>query len=540
MTFRILVADDLAEEGLQILRQAGEVTVKKGMDEAALRAALPPFHALVVRSATQVTAPSLELAGNLAVIGRAGIGVDNIDVPAATRAGIVVMNTPEAGAVTTGEHALALLLSMARCIPQADASVRAGRWEKSKFTGVDLTGKTLGVIGLGRIGRVVAERARGLGLLIQAYDPFVAQGQAPQGVRMAELDDLLAQSDFVSVHVPLLDETRHLLDRARFGRMKRGARLVHAARGGIVDEAALCEALASGQLAAAALDVFEQEPLPADSPLRTAPNLILTPHLGASTHEAKRNVSIEMAQQVVVCLKRGIALNGVNVPRIAPADVAQVGPYLELVHHLAAFLVQAFPGALQSLRLSVQGGIPESAVRPLTVAMLVGGLRQGTASAVTPVNAERIARDRNVRFHSEQVSLKRDFMSLCRVEAVVGDVRHFASGTVLGHRHGRMVELDGCVIDAIPEPPVLVTFHKDQPGVVGAIGTLLGQHGVNISRMQIGVQNGDAVTPAPPAGGACAVPGEAIGILNLDRALRPDELQALQALPPIDRAAMVV
>lgn len=542
MTFRILVADDLAEEGLQILRQAGEVTVKKGMDEAALRAALPPFHALVVRSATQVTAPSLELAENLAVIGRAGIGVDNIDVDAATARGIVVMNTPEAGATTTGEHALALLLAMARCIPAADASVRAGRWEKSKFTGVELTGKTLGVLGLGRIGRVVAERARGLGMLILAYDPYVTQGQAPAGVRLVPLDDLLAESDFVTVHVPLLDSTRHLLDRQRLFAMKPGARLVHAARGGIVDEVALCQALEQGHLAGAALDVFEQEPLGADSPLRRAPNLVLTPHLGASTHEAKRNVSIEMAQQVATCLRRGIALNGVNVPRIAPADAAQVGPYLELVHNLASFLVQTFPGQVQSLRLSVQGGIPESAARPLTVAMLVGALRPTTTGAVTPVNAERIAKDRNVRVHTEQVSLKRDFMSLVRVEAVVDERRHFASGTVLGHRHGRLVELDGYVLDAIPEPPVLVTFHRDQPGVIGAIGTLLGRHRVNISRMQIGTRNGtgDGTAPGAAAPGTAGEPGPALGILNLDQPLSAGQLDELRRLEPIVQACQVV
>src|SRR5712671_1780619 len=526
MSFQILVADDLAEEGLQILRTAGEVTLHKGMDEATLRSTLPPFHALVVRSATQVTARSLELAGNLALIGRAGIGVDNIDVAAATARGIVVMNTPEAGAVTTGEHALALLLSLARCIPQADASLRAGKWEKSKFTGVELDGKQLGILGLGRIGRVVAERAHGLGLAIVAYDPFVQQQHAPAGVRMVELDELLRESDFVSVHVPLMQQTQHLLDRARIAQMKPGARLVHAARGGIVDDQALAEALQSGHLAGAALDVFEQEPLPEDSPLRRAPNVVLTPHLGASTHEAKNKVSVEMAKQVALCLQKGIALNGVNVPRIAPADAAQVGPYLALVHNLASFLVQVTPGRLQSLRLSVQGGIPESAVRPLTVAMVVGALRPSTTGAVTPVNAERIAKERNIRVHAETSSLKRDFMNLLRVEAVLDEQRHFVTGTVLGHRHGRLVELDHYVLDAIPEGPLLVTFHHDQPGVVGKLGTLLGDAGINISRMQIGAANGDG--------------GPAIAICNLDRALAEAQLAAIRALPPIQRACQVL
>jgi len=526
---KILVADDLAEEGLALLREAGDVTVKKGMDEAALRQTLPPFHALVVRSATKVTQKSLELAENLALIGRAGIGVDNIDVAAATARGIVVMNTPEAGAVTTGEHAIALLLSLCRCIPAADASVRAGNWEKSKFTGVELLGKQLGIVGLGRIGKVVAERARGLGMTIAAYDPFVTQQNAPDGVRMMDLDELLGGSDFLTVHVPLADDTRHMLSRQRLFATKTGARLVCAARGGIVDEQALCEALEKGQLAGAALDVFEQEPLPADSPLRRAPNLVLTPHLGASTHEAKRNVSIEMARQVALAVQKGVVLNGVNVPRLTPADAAQVGPYLDLVRSLAGFLVQTFPGPLQSLRLSVQGGIPASAHRTLTVAMICGALRPTATGTVTPVNAEHIARERNLRVHCDASSLKRDFMFLVRVEAVLGEQRHFASGTVLGQRHGRLVELDDFVLDAIPEGPMLVTFHKDRPGVVGRLGTMLGDAGINITRMQIG-------TATEKRQG----PGLALGILNLDRAPTSEQMKAVRAIDAIERACLVL
>ncbi len=526
MTYRILVADDLAEDGLAILRSAGQVTLQKGMDEDTLRQTLPGYHALVVRSATQVTKRSLELADELALIGRAGIGVDNIDVPAATERGIVVMNTPEAGAVTTGEHALALLFALARHVPAADASVRAGKWEKSKFTGVEIRGKQLGILGLGRIGRVVGERACGLGMMVTAYDPFVTAANAPAGVRMLTLDELLATADFVTGHVPLMDETRHLLNAARIGTMKRGARLIHAARGGIVDEGALCKALESGHLAGAALDVFEQEPIAADSPLLQTKNLVLTPHLGASTHEAKHNVSIEMAKQVALCLQKGIALNGVNVPRIAPSDAAQVGPYLALVQHLASFLVQTFAGPLRALRLTVQGGIPESAVRPLCVGMVVGALKPGTPGAITPVNAERIAKDRNVRVHAEASSLKRDFMNLIRVEAEIGDQHHFATGTVLGHRHGRLVELDGYVLDAIPEAPLLVTFHRDQPGVVGRLGTLIGNAGINISRMQIGTADDPSTGPA-------------VAILNLDRALDAAQLTAIRGLAAIERAALV-
>ncbi|MCA8954061.1 MAG: phosphoglycerate dehydrogenase [Planctomycetes bacterium] len=522
---KILVADELSAEGIELLREAGEVTVKKGMDEDTLRATLPDYDALIVRSATTVTARSLELADRLTLIGRAGIGVDNIDVDAATARGIVVMNTPEAGATTTGEHAIALLVSLARHIAAADASIRAGKWEKSKFTGVELTGKQVGVVGLGRIGRVVAERCRGLAMTVAAYDPFVAQKNAPDGVRMLDLDELLATSDFVTVHVPLSDETRGLLSRERLFGMKRGARLIDAARGGIVDEQALCDALAEGHLAGAALDVFDSEPLPADSPLRSAPNLVLTPHLGASTAEAKRNVSLDMARQTVLAVKKGVVLNGVNVPRVAPADAAQIGPWLDLARNLASILVQCNPGRVQSLRLSVQGGIPESAHRPLVVAMLCGALKAGIERTVTPVNAERIASEHNVRVHCESSSMKRDFMFLLRVEAVIDEVRHVASGTVLGQRHGRLVELDGYVIDAIPEGPLLVTFHGDQPGVVGQLGTELGAAGINITRMQIG-------TSAQPA-------ATALGILNLDREPSESQLDAIRAIAAIERAFLV-
>ncbi len=535
MSYRILVADDLGKEGLQILQGAGEVTVKTGMAEDELRSTLPGFHALVVRSATCVTERSLELADELAVIGRAGIGVDNIDVDAATARGIVVMNTPLAGAVTTAEHAVSLLVSMARRIPQADASIRSGKWEKGKFTGVELQNKQLGVVGLGNIGRVVADRGRGLGMVVAAYDPFVTQANAPKGVRMLELDELLATSDFVTIHVPLLEETKHLINEERLQRMKPGAYLVHAARGGIVDETALCKALESGHLAGAAVDVFEKEPLAEDHPLRHTPNTILTPHLGASTKEAKQNVSIAMAEQVVLCLREGVALNGVNVARIAPSDAAQLGPYLSLVQRLGAFLVQTFPGKVQSLRLTVQGGIPESSLRPLSVGMIVGALKPGSSSAITPVNAERVAKDRNIRVHAEASSLKRDFMNLVRVEAVIDEQRHFATGTVLGHRHGRLVELDDYVIDAIPEGPLLVTFHRDRPGVVGTLGSILGDAGVNISRMQLGTPN----DPPRHSDDADAEQPASMAVLNVDRPLDEALLQRISSHDAIISAVQV-
>ena len=510
---------------MALLRDVGDVTLKTGMDEATLRATLPGYETLVVRSATQVTAKSLELADGLALIGRAGIGIDNIDVAACTARGIAVMNTPEAAAVTTGEHALSLLMSMARNIPAADASIRAGKWEKSKFTGVELQGKQLGVVGLGQIGRVVAGKAAGIGMTIAAYDPFVSQTQAPDGVRMLELDELLATSDFVTLHLPLIEQTKHLINRERLFMMKKGARLVHAARGGIVCEKGLCEALQEGHLAGAALDVFEKEPLAEDDPLRSVPNLVMTPHLGASTKEAKRNVSMDMARQIDLAVNKGVVLNGVNVAKLSPTDAVQAGPYMDLARNLASLLTQTFEGPLVSLRLSLQGAIPTSAHRALTVAMIVGALRSSVSGTLTTVNAERIAEDRDVRVHVESTAMKRDFVSLLRVEALIGETRHIASGTVMGQRHGRIVELDDYAIDAIPEGPMLVTFHKDEPGVVGKLGTMLAESGCNISRMQIGTGMGQDT---------------ALGVLNIAGELPADLRDKVQSIPSIVSAHIVL
>jgi len=522
---RILVADDLSPAGIELLREVGEVTVQTGLKEDALRDALPPYHALVVRSATKVTARVLERAENLSVIGRAGIGVDNIDVAAATERGIVVMNTPDAGATTTAEHAIALLLSMARNIPAADAALKAGRWDKNKFVGVELRGKTFLVVGLGKIGRLVAQRGVGLGMTVIGHDPYIDERSVPEGVRLVDLDEGLAEADFVSIHVPLLDSTRNLFDARRLARMKPGARLVHAARGGIVDEDALADALESGRLAGAAVDVFVDEPLPPDHRLRRTRNLVLTPHLGASSVEAKDAVSIDVAEQVATCLRRGIVLNGVNVPPISPSEAQIVAPFLDLCHDLAAFLAQVFEGPLETVRVTLQGAIPERASQPLLVAALTGALQKRADRPVTPVNARRIAESLGIRTHVETSAMKRDFVSLVRIEILAGGERHRASGTVLGHRHGRLVELDDWLLDAIPEGPLLVTFHRDEPGVVGAVGTLLGEAKVNISRLQLGTSEADG--------------GEALGIWNLGAPLDEAVLARVRALPAVRRACLV-
>jgi D-3-phosphoglycerate dehydrogenase len=527
--WKILVADELGAEGMEILAASGDVVEKKGLKPAELAAELPPYHALVVRSATKVNAAALEGAKSLVVIGRAGIGVDNIDVEAATARGITVMNTPESGCVTTGELAIAHLFALARKVPEADRMMKEGKWEKSKLTGVEITGKTLSLIGLGRIGRVVADRGLGLKMRVLAYDPYVTQEKAPAGVVMASLDRCLAEGDFVSVHAPLMDATHHLINERAVALMKPGARLIHCARGGIVKETAVVAALQSGHLAGAAFDVFEQEPPPADHPLRKLANVVLTPHLGASTEEAKRAVGIDMARQIVQLLKSGVVVNGVNVPHIGPSEAEFLAPFLSLAERLASLLVQLFaaePSArLTAVRIVTQGEVGERSLRPVLVSGLVGALRHRSDKTVTPVNAERLAKDLGVEVKAEQSRLKKDFVNLVRLEIDVNGETHHASGTLIGRRHVRMVELDEFLLDAIPEGDLLVTFHDDRPGVVGAIGTALGDAGVNISRLQLGV---------PPG-----VRGRAVGVFNVDSPTPAAALTRIRAVPGIRRLAAV-
>jgi D-3-phosphoglycerate dehydrogenase len=446
---------------------------------------------------------------------------------AATARGVVVMNTPESGCVTTAELAIAHLFALARKIPQADRVMKEGRWDKSALMGAEVTGKTLGVAGLGRIGRVVADRALGLKMRVLAYDPYVTQEAAPPGVVVVGFDRLLAESDFVTVHVPLLESTRGLFDEKAFAKMKPGARLVHCARGGIVKEAALVEALRSGRLSAAALDVFEEEPPPADHPLRSMPQVVLSPHLGASTEEAKRAVGIDLARQIVALLRHGVVVNGVNVPHVAPQDAEFLAPFLSLAERLASLLMQLFGGGVapKSIRLDAQGEIGERSRRPLMVAALIGALRHVARSLVTPVNAERLAKELGVPFSAEKSTLKKDFVNLLSVSIETADgARHTASGTLIGKRHVRMVQLDEFLLDAIPEGRLLVSFHDDRPGMIGTIGTALGEAGVNISRLQLGT----------PQGG-----GRAIGVLNIDAAAPERALERLRATPGIKRLLTV-
>ncbi len=483
---KVLVTDGLAPQGFEILERTPGIQVvdAPGMKPAQLLAAIADADALIIRSATQVTAEVIAAAKQLAVVGRAGIGVDNVDVGAATARGIVVMNTPGGNTVTTAEHAIALLVALARHIPQATASMKAGQWDKKSFVGMELYNRTLGVIGLGNIGRIVAQRARGLGMKVVAYDPFLSvEAAAKLEVELLDLDSLLARSDALSVHVPRTPDTAGLLGRAAFAKAKPGVLLVNAARGGIVDEEALLEALDSGSVGGAALDVFEEEPPPADHALVAHPRVICTPHLGASTEQAQVNVAIAVAEQVRDYLVAGVINNAVNVPSISKELAARIRPYLVLGEKLGRFQGQLCKGSIDQIEIEYCGAAAELDVAPITVAVLKGLLEPVTDS-VNMVNAPVIAQQHGIRVIESKASRTDDFASAITTR-VSGCSDRLIMGAVFEGRQPRIVRIDDFMLEAIPEGPTLFIQNNDEPGVVGAVGTLLGKAGINISRMQL-------------------------------------------------------
>jgi D-3-phosphoglycerate dehydrogenase / 2-oxoglutarate reductase len=505
---RILVADPLAEDGLERLRRAGEVTVVSKLSEAELIQRIPEFDALVVRSETRVTAPVLEAGRKLRVVGRAGVGVDNIDVPAATRKGILVVNAPRGNIIAAAEHAVALLLALARWIPQADASVKRGEWTRSKFTGTEIRGKTLGVIGLGNVGSEVAKRAHGLEMEVVAYDPVVSVERAELfNVELVSLNDLLERSDFVTVHVPLVDANRNLLGAHELALMKPSARLINAARGGIVDEAALVEALKAGRLAAAAFDVFVNEP-PGDNPLLALPNFIATPHIGASTVEAQVSVAFDVAEEVAAVLAGELPRFAVNAPALPPEELVYLRPFADLTERLAALHAQLFGGRVSSIELDFEGELAEHDINLLVASAIKGVLQQFTEDRINPVNARLIASSRGVKLIERRSPAHGSYASLVTVR--MGG--HELAGTVL-NAEPRAVRIDSFRVDLVPEGRFLVSRHEDRPGVVGRFGTILGEHDVNIASMQVGRDS--------PR-------GNAMMILAVDDRVAPDVLARLR------------
>lgn len=532
MDRRILICDELHPEALERFRARGfEPEVRTGMDEATLIATVPGIHALVVRSATKITRPVLEAADELQVVGRAGVGVDNVDVPAATASGVVVMNTPTGNTTTTGELAISLLCSLARHIPAADRTTRGGSWKKKGLMGTEITGKTLGIIGLGRIGRVVAERALGLRMNVVAHDPFLSGTGAVspvEGIDLLDLDELLTRADFVSLHVPLSEGTRGLLDRERLFSMKPGARVINCARGGIIDEAALAEALEAGHLGGAALDVLAEEPPSPDHPLLGREDVLLTPHLGASSHEAQERVAVDIAEQISTFFLDGVAHNAVNAPSVSSQVRRELAPYLLLAERIGSFLAQRMEEPVRKMEFTLSGEIARrDGTGALKLACLVSLLSQSLDWGVNFVNAPMLAKERGIRVleATDEDSLHFQNLIKVRVSSKGGTESHVVCGTVFGERP-RLVRVDDMHVDIAPEGHMLITRHHDQPGVLGLVGTLLGEAGQNIRRVELG----------PPTD---SNEGFASAFLSLYDAPPPEIVERIRALTPIENVQSI-
>jgi D-3-phosphoglycerate dehydrogenase / 2-oxoglutarate reductase len=524
---RVLIADKLESAGMELLRDAGiEVETRLGLKGEELAAALREFDACIVRSQPRITAECLEHPGRLRAIARAGVGVDNIDVPAATRRGVVVMNTPGGNTVSAAEHTIALLLALARRVPAADAVVKAGGWDRNKFVGTQAAGKTLGVIGLGRIGREVARRAKGLDMEVIALDPFVTAAKAAElGYEVAaSLDELLPRVDFLTIHVPLSDETKRLIGKRELALMKKSARVLNVARGGIVDEQALADALADGTIAGAGVDVFSAEPIAPNNPLLGAPNVVLTPHLGASTVEAQENVAVEAAQLIADFLLKGQIANAVNMAAVNPAELAEVRPYVDLARRLGLLHAQLAHGAIRKATLIYKGELAGKKTRLLTAAFTAGLLEYRLSAGVNLVNAEVLARERGIEIAESSNPKKGDFATLLHAEVETEGGTAVAAGTLFGDQYVRLVQLGPYRMEGYLDGVLLVFTHRDVPGMIGFIGTIFGTHQVNIAQMTVGRQ-----TPG----------GEAIGILNLDSPPSEAAVNAVKAHPQISNVTVV-
>ncbi len=485
---KVLVTDPILPEGLDILRKAGlEVEERIGLPTEELKEAIREADGIIIRSGTKLTAEIIEAAERLKVIARAGTGLDNVDLEAANRKGIVVMNCPGGNTNSAAEHTLALMLALARNIPQAMASLKAGRWERKKFMGRELMGKTLGIIGLGRIGSVVAERALGLKMKVLAYDPFVTPERASEmGVELVSLDELYARSDLITIHVPLTKETYHLINAESLAKMKDGVLLINCARGGIVDERALYEALKSGKVAGAALDVFEKEPPDPEHPLLKMENFVCTPHLGASTLEAQKNVALAVASQVVDYLVHGVVRNAVNTPSVSAEALKILKPYLVLAEKLGSLQAQLAEGPITEVAIEYQGEVSKLDTQPLTVALIKGLLSRALREDVNYVNAPLRAKERGIKITESKTESAEDFLNLIAVQVRFKGGENYVAGTLFGKTEPRIVRINSFRLDALPEGHMLYIHNEDRPGVIGMIGVTLGEAGLNIARMYVG------------------------------------------------------
>ncbi|MCY2936858.1 MAG: phosphoglycerate dehydrogenase [Planctomycetota bacterium] len=525
---RVYISDKLEEAGMEILRAAGlEIDNRPGLKGEDLKEAIRAADGVVVRSGTRITPELLEDPGALKAVVRGGVGVDNIDVAAATRKGIVVMNTPDANTLSTAEHTISLLMALARHIPAADASMRSGKWEKNRFLGAQLTGKTLGVIGLGRIGREVARRAaQGLGMRVIGFDPVLAPSASAQlGIQTApSVDELCPQCDFITVHTPLTTETRHMVGARQLALLPAGARVINCARGGIIDEKALLESLDSGHLAGAALDVFETEPLPADHPIVSHPKMVITPHLGAATLEAQVLVARESAQLLVDFLCKGQVRFAVNMAALDRAEMEEVRPYVDLARRLGILFAQMVRGSITRAEIRYRGDVADKPTRLITGSFAAGLLENYLEQHVNLVNARVLAQERGITIVEEQSSEKGDFSSLIEVVVQTDKKEYRASGTLFGNRHLRLVQLGAYRLDAHLDGTLLLFTHRDVPGLIGFIGNLFGQQNINIAHMTVGRQEKG---------------GEAIAVMNLDGQPPAEAIEQVANHPQVGSVSLV-
>lgn len=519
---KILITDPLSEHGLEKLRKAEgiETIYRPELSHTALLEIIPEVDALIVRSQTQVTAEVIRAGRRLKVIGRAGVGVDNIDLTAATQQGIIVVNAPDGNTISAAEHTFALMISLARQIPQANYSLTQGKWERKSFMGVELRGKNLGIIGLGRIGTELAKRAKAFQMKIYAYDPYLSAERAEKlGITSVSFDDLIRIADFITIHTPLTNETRHMIDQQVLEKMKPSARIINCARGGLIDEEALYQALTEGRIAGAALDVFETEP-PGEHPLFQLPQVIATPHLGASTKEAQENVALDVSEEVLHILRGQPFKNAVNLPSI-PADlVERLRPYQMLAEQLGLFAVQALSQAITKVKITYSGELYNLETSPLT-RMVLKGILSTQLSSVNYVNAPYLAQERGIKVTEEKILGTRGFTNLITVEVTSHEVSCTVSGTTLNGMGPRIVNIDKYPIDVVPGGHLILIHHYDRPGAIGKVGTLLGAHGINIATMQVGRQD---------------IGGDAIMMLTIDKPIPKPVLEEIQQIEGIMKA----
>jgi D-3-phosphoglycerate dehydrogenase / 2-oxoglutarate reductase len=516
---KVLIADKMDPRAAAVFRERGiETDEKPGLSADELQAIIGDYDGLAVRSSTRVTAPILDAAlPRLKVIGRAGIGVDTIDVPAASSRGIVVMNTPFGNSITTAEHAIAMLFALAREIPQADRSTQSGKWEKSRFMGVELSGKTLGLIGCGNIGSIVADRAHGLKMKVVAFDPFLSPERAVElGVEKVELDELLDRAEFITLHTPLTDQTRGILSREALATTRPGVRIVNCARGGLIDEAALKDGLESGHIAGAALDVFAEEPAK-ENPLFGTPGLICTPHLGASTTEAQVNVAIQIAEQMADYLLLGGITNAVNVPSLSAEEAPRLRPYMALAEKLGRLVGQIAGAEIRSIDVEVEGAAAELNIKPVTGAVLAG-VMSSWSDSVNMVNAPYLARERGLEVREIRTEREGDYHTLVAVTVGTGNGDKRVEGTLFGNSAPRLVKIFDIPVEAELSGQMIYIVNTDEPGFIGALGTALGAHGVNIATFNLGRRK---------AG------GEAVALVSVDDPITPALSDELHRLPGV-------